>query len=88
MSSYMKLRNLLLISLAAVGFALSGCNTANDHTAQQKTTFWGIYTYEPGCFTPTSPYSLNARTDQITGMELPSGDRVEFLWGLVSLEDY
>lgn len=84
----MKLRNLLLISLAAAGFALSGCNVANDTTAHQKSTFWGLYTYEPGCYSPTSNYSINARTEDVAGMELPSGDRVSFLWGLVSVEDY
>ena len=84
----MKLRNLLLISLAAAGFALSGCNVANDTTAHQKSTFWGLYTYEPGSYTPTCDISINARTEDITGMGLPSGGRVTILWGLVSVRAY
>ncbi|MBE6411314.1 MAG: hypothetical protein E7036_02030 [Opitutales bacterium] len=83
----MKLRKLVFLSLIAISAAvLSGC-TADD-VAHQKTTFFGLYTYEPACFAPSSPISMTVRTDEICGMELPSGDRTQFLWGLVSIEDY
>ncbi len=84
----MKLRNLLFILIAAMGALLSGCNTGNEQTAQQKTTFMGIYTYEPGCFAPVSDTTMSVRTEDMSGMELPSGDRTQFLWGLISIEDY
>lgn len=83
----MKLRIFTLALVALVGFAMNAC-TSNQNTAHQKETFFGLYTYEPACFAPTYEGSLVGRTDSITGMELPSGDRTQFLWGLVSIEDY
>lgn len=83
----MKLRIFTLILAAAAGFALNAC-TSNQNTAHQKETFFGLYTYEPACYAPTSSTALVGRTDSVMGMELPSGDRTQFLWGLVSVEDY
>jgi len=85
----MKLRNLaFLLCAAASAFTLGGCNTADETTAHQKTTFLGVYTYEPACFAPSRPAAINVRTEDICGMELPSGDRTQFLWGLVTIQDY
>lgn len=85
----MKLRNLIFAALASVALSvLSGCNSANDETAHQKSTFLGIYTYEPACYASQDPASFSLRTDEACGMELPSGDRTQFLWGLISIEDY
>lgn len=87
-SASMKLRILALISMVIAGAVLGGCNTGNDRTAHQKSTFFGLYTYEPAIYAPTSDYSLNLRTDDACGMELPSGDKTSFAWGLVTVEDY
>jgi len=85
----MKLRKLaFLLGIAAAALTLGGCNVGDETTAHQKSTFLGIYTYEPACFAPTRPSSIKVRTEDISGMELPSGDRTQFLWGLVSIEDY
>lgn len=84
----MKLRNLILLVLSISALVVSGCNVASEDTAHRKSTFLGFYTYEPGCFAPTSDVALSARTDDMCGMELPSGDRTQFLWGLISVEDY
>lgn len=85
----MKLRNSVFLTLIAAGAALlSGCNVADETTAHQKSTVLGLYTYEPACFAPSSPTSMTVRTDDACGMELPSGDRTQFLWGLISIEDY
>ena len=74
--------------MVIVGAMLGGCNTGNERTAHQKSTFFGLYTYEPGCFSPTSDTSINIRTEEACGMELPSGDKTSFAWGLVTVEDY
>ena len=87
-SASMKLRIIALISMVVAGAVLGGCNTGNDRTAHQKSTFFGLYTYEPGCFTPTSDTSITIRTEEACGMELPSGDKTSFAWGLVTVEDY
>jgi len=84
----MKLRNSVLLTLIVASAALTGCNVADETTAHQKSTVFGLYTYEPACFTPSSPTAMTVRTEDACGMELPSGDRTQFLWGLVSIEDY
>ncbi len=84
----MKFRNLLLITVAAVAAALSGCNTADETTAHRKTTCFGLYTYEPECYKPSTPTSMIITTDEACGMELPSGDRTTFFWGGISVQDY
>ena len=85
----MKLHKLALLFFAAASVALTGCNVADDTKKKKKTTFLGIYTYEPGCYSPSNAdTALTARTDDMIGMELPSGDRTQFLWGLISVEDY
>ena len=85
----MKLRNSVFLALSLAGATLlSGCNVADETTAHQKSTLFGLYTYEPACYTPSSPISMTVRTDDACGMELPSGDRTQFLWGLISIEDY
>ena len=84
----MKLRKLVFLSLIAISTAvLSGCN-GNEDVANKRSTLFGLYTYEPACFTPSSPISMTVRTKELYGVDLPSGDRTQFLWGLVSIEDY
>ncbi len=87
--TFMKPRNIAFIAtIVACASFLSGC-VADETTAQQKTTAFGLYTYEPACFTPnTSCTSMTISTDDATGMELPSGDRTQLFWGLISIEDY
>lgn len=84
----MKFRNLLLLIVGAASLALSGCNVADDSTAHRKTTCFGLYTYEPGCYKPTNPDSITITTDEACGMELPSGDKTTFFWGALSVQDY
>ncbi len=83
----MKLRNIALIAtIATVSALLGGC--ASDETAHKKTTVFGIFTSEPESFASRDVAAFPLRTEEAFGMELPSGDRLTFLWGLVSLEDY
>jgi len=84
----MKLRNFVFLALATASFALTGCNTADETTAHQKSTVFGIYTYEPASYAATDPASMTVRTEDASGMELPSGDKTSFLWGLISIQDY
>lgn len=77
-----------MCSLLASVFALAACNVGDETTAHQKSTFFGFYTYEPASFAPRSEAAFGLRTDQAGGMELASGDRTQFCWGLLSIEDY
>jgi len=87
-SILMKLRNIAFIAtVVSAALVLGGC-VANDTTAHRKTTAFGLYTYEPECYTPTPSTTFALTTDEATGMELPSGDRTQLFWGLISIEDY
>ncbi|MBO7521526.1 MAG: hypothetical protein J6T16_04730 [Opitutales bacterium] len=76
-----------LIAFAAAALSLTGC-TSNTTTAHQKSSAWGVYTFEPACFSVTDTHSALIRTDDVAGMELPSGDRLQLFWGLISIQDY
>ncbi|MBR4598021.1 MAG: hypothetical protein IKO42_06485 [Opitutales bacterium] len=76
-----------LIAFAAAALSLTGC-TSNTTTAHQKSTAWGVYTFEPACFAVSDTTSAVITTDDAAGMEIPSGDRLQLFWGLVSIQDY
>ncbi|MBR6388542.1 MAG: hypothetical protein IKS15_00245 [Opitutales bacterium] len=76
-----------LIAFAAAAFSMTGC-TSNTNTAHQKSTAWGVYTFEPACYAVADEPSAVVTTDNVSGMELPSGDRLQLFWGLVSIQDY
>lgn len=84
----MKLHKLaLLASVAATSLFLGAC-TSDTNTAHQKTTAFGVFTYEPSCYAVDNTTSAVLTTEEVCGMELPSGDRLQLFWGLVSIEDY
>lgn len=77
----------LLASLALTSLFLGAC-TSDTNTAHQKSTAFGVFTYEPGCYAVDNTTTAAVTTDQVCGMELPSGDRLQLFWGLISIEDY
>lgn len=83
----MKLRNLFLLSIVLISGLMSACSS-NDQVAHNKTTVLGIVTFEPACYEVTKDTSDIIRSDEVYGMELPSGNRTQFLWGAISIEDY
>lgn len=84
----MKLHKFALMAAFAASSLLLGACTSNTDTAQTKSTAFGIFTYEPGSYALNDGQDIQIRTDDISGMELPSGDRLQLFWGLVSIEDY
>jgi len=84
----MKLRKLLLTLASVATLLLLNACTANTDTAHTKSTVFGIYTYEPGAFTRAGEATASIRTDEVGGMELPSGDKTQFFWGLITIQDY
>lgn len=84
----MKLHKFALLAVVALGsFLMSAC-TADTETDQKKSTLFGLYTYEPACYAVSDADAAVVRTDDVVGMELPSGDRLQLFWGLISIEDY
>lgn len=84
----MKLHKFALLASIALGSLFMGACSSDIATAHQKTTFFGLFTSEPESFAVTQPSSCVITTDEVVGQELPSGDRLQLLWGLISLEDY
>lgn len=78
----------ILATLAASSLFLSACMTSNTETAQKKSTAFGLVTFEPNSFAVSSPATAVVRTDDISGMELATGDRLELFWGLITIQDY
>lgn len=75
------------VVLVASALVFTAC-TANTDTVHQKSTAFGIWTFNPACYTPSDGMGITVRTEQMSGMELPSGDKLSLFWGLVSFEDY
>lgn len=85
----MKLHKFVLLVSVALGSLLtSACSSTEVATAHQKTTLFGLFTYQPASYAVTNPSSTVITTDEMFGMELPSGNRLQLAWGLISLEDY
>lgn len=84
----MKLHKFALMAAFGVSSILLGACTANTETAHQKSTAFGLFTFEPNSYEVSKPTTMSIRTDEASGMELATGDRLQFLWGLVSIEDY
>jgi hypothetical protein len=84
----MKLHKFAILATLAVSSLLLGACTANTQTAHRKSTVFGLVSYEPNSFQVSHPATAVVRTDDITGMELASGDRLELFWGLITIQDY
>lgn len=84
----MKLHKFAILATLAAGSLLLGACTSNTDTAHKKSTAFGLWTFEPGSYAVNEKNAATIRTDDISGMELASGDRLELFWGLIVVEDY
>ncbi len=70
---------------------LTGCATKTKHAdvyQNRNFNFLGIVKSEPANFTPTPSYSFALSSDELVPTNSYSGDKVTFLWGLITLKDY
>lgn len=85
----MKPRKLaILFSVVLASVFMSACSSSNDAVADKGFNFLGLVSYEPASFAPSGEYSAVIRTKDVFGCSLPSGDRTQFLWGAIVIEDY
>ena len=84
----MKPRKLAILFLATVASVLMSACSSSDTATGKGFNLLGIVSYEPGSYAPADEYSAVVRTQDIFGMDLPSGDRTSFLWDAVVIQDY
>ena len=82
-------RRLQLAAMLGLLVVASGCATRNTMSGGKETTvLGGAFTVATDSFQPTPPATLDADTSKIIGRSGPSGKKMTFLWGLVTLHDY
>lgn len=70
---------------------LSGCATKSKHAENDGRAAFnllGIVKSEPNSYAPTPHTSIKLSSDEVVPTSHYTGDRVTFLWGLVTLKDY
>ena len=76
-------------AVLALVACVSGCATRNTSSGGRETTLLaGAVVYASDSFQPTSPATVDADTSKLIGKNGPSGKKVTFLWGLITLHDY
>lgn len=67
----------------------SGCATRNTASGGKETSILGgAVTVATDSFQPTNPATLDTDTSKIVGKNGPSGKKVSFFWGLLTMRDY
>lgn len=79
------------LGLLAVVF-LAGCATqprnATVDNGRRDINVFGIVKSEPRSYAPNPAHTFVLSSDEVLSTNQYSGDRVSFLWGLVTLTDY
>lgn len=82
-----RLLSLLLCLLMLPGL---GCTSNSSQTSSVRpdANVLGIVKVYEGSYKPVGPTTLPLSTGEVTAGEKLSGNRVELLWGLITLTDY
>lgn len=78
----------ILFSAVAASLLMSACSSTSDTASNKGFNCLGIVKYEPASFAPSNEYSAVIRTEDLFGMDLPSGNRTSFLWDTIVIQDY
>jgi hypothetical protein len=83
----MKIRHLTpILALGALTF--SGCGLNPDAEGKKQANLLGIVKYEQASFQHTGPLTFPLATEEILPRSGYTGDKLTFLWGLITLKDY
>ena len=80
-----KFSAVILLALFAVLF--SGCSSTRTLYGKQETNVLGFVKVEQGSYSKTGPLTIGVKTSELVPRADPSGNRVKFLWGLITIED-
>ncbi|OUW15377.1 MAG: hypothetical protein CBD18_09215 [Opitutales bacterium TMED158] len=83
----MKTKLTLLLALALGAAFFTGCSTTQTRYGKQEANFLGLIKVEEDAYTKTGPLNIGVKTSELLPRKSPSGTKVEFLWGLFSIED-
>ncbi len=84
----MHIKLLALLSLVAAALTLTGCDNGRAQMGPKEAHVLGIAKIEKEDYTPTGLATFAVSTDELYTRKNFSGDKVTFLWGLVTLKDY
>ncbi len=85
----MKLKPQIFALIGLIAVLFSGCATRNTSSGGRETSvLGGAVTVASDSFQPTGPATIDADTSKLVGKNGPSGKKVSFLWGLLTLHDY
>ena len=92
---FIKTLSVILISIAAFSL-FSGCTYTNRNSpyagayerANKRAHILGIVELEKDSYEPPSPLTFAVRTNDIASRRNISGQKVTFLWDLLTITDY
>ena len=84
----MRIKLVTLLSISIAAFCLSGCDQGRSQMGSREAHLLGVAKIQKENYGPTGRETFAIHTDEIYPRKNFSGDRVSFLWGLVTLKDY
>jgi hypothetical protein len=85
-----KVTLLSLISALILVFG-TGCASSQGQTGHQQQSGFnalGVVSYQQRAFAPPPVTSLHLKARDVANRSVYSGDRISFLWGLITIDDY
>lgn len=84
----MRCKLFAIISIVASAFVFTACDSGQSTMAPRDTNVLGIIKHEPESYAHTGSNTFAINLDELYTREEFSGDKVTFLWGLITIKDY
>lgn len=82
----MRCKIITLLFLAISALVFSGCSRAS--MGAKESNLLGVVKYQKADYSPTGPNTFAIHTNELSTRRNFSGDKLTFLWGLVTIKDY
>jgi hypothetical protein len=79
---------LTLLALAASALFFTGCGDRRAEMGAAETNVLGIVKYQSDNYSPSGPSTFAVSTAELYNRGNFSGNKLTFLWGLVTIKDY
>jgi hypothetical protein len=79
---------LTLLALAASALLFTGCGDRRAEMGGTETNVLGIVKYQSDDYSSNGPNTFAISTAELYNRENFSGNKLTFLWGLVTIKDY
>ncbi|WP_269526554.1 hypothetical protein [Coraliomargarita parva] len=83
-----RIKQLALLVISASALAFVGCDSGQAQMGPKETNVLGIVKYSQADYSAVPTTSFAVSTDELYSRRNYSGDRVDLLWGLITLKDY